>query len=314
MLSARRWPMTDPTAPIARSVGFIGLGSMGGPMAANLVKRVATLHVNDVRRESAASLIDAGAHWAEDLTTLAGASEVVFVSLPRPSDVQTVVDDLLGHLGTGSIIVDLSTNSPTVVRALAATAAERGVTLLDAPVSGGTMGARKGTLTLMVGGDRAGFESVLPLLEVIGNKIVHLGETGAGSVAKLLNNMLFLNGVLGTVEALVLGARAGVDLQLLREVVQSGSGGSFAWEYGTRAIMMDRLAPNFAVGLASKDADLAIELADDFDSPYHLGALVGERFREFVDAGLGDRDVFDIVAAFEESTGTTVRGTWRQES
>lgn len=312
--------MADPAEPIttiAVSAGFIGLGSMGGPMAANLATRVESLTVHDVRRESAAALLEAGAHWADDLETISKTSSTVFLSLPRPRDVETVIagpGGLIEHLAPGSMIVDLSTNSPTVVRQLATAAAAREITLLDAPVSGGTMGARRGTLTLMVGGTREGFTRVLPLLEIIGSKIVHLGEAGAGSIAKLLNNMLFLNGVLGTVEALVLGARAGVDLQLLREVVQSGSGGSFAWEFGTRAIMMDRLAPNFAVGLASKDADLAIELAADFDSPYHLGALVGERFREFVANGLGDRDVFDIVAAFEEATGTIVRGTWRHES
>ena len=200
----------DPDAPI----GFIGTGNMGHPMAANLLHAGRSVTVHDLRRESAQSLLDEGAGWATTPAAVAGAAAVVFVSLPAPADVDEVVageEGLLAGALPGTVIVDLSTNSPVVVRALAARAAEDGVTFLDAPVSGGVAGARKGTLAVMVGGDEQTFEACRPLFELIGQRIFYLGPSGAGSVAKLVNNLLFFHGLMGSLEALVLAGKAGVD-------------------------------------------------------------------------------------------------------
>jgi len=255
-------------------------------------------------------LLAAGATWAPSPAAVAAASDVTFMSLPTPAIVDQVVrgaDGLLAGASPGTAIVDLSTNSPTVVRALAAAAAERGVTVLDAPVSGGVAGARRGRLALMVGGDPAAFERHRPLLDVLGDRVFHLGDVGAGSVAKLVNNMQFFHGLVATVESLVLAAKAGVDLRLLREVVQAGSGASFVFDYGAKAILDDRLAPNFTVALAAKDAELTVALADELGVPLPAGAHVAELLRHYRDTGLAADDVLGIVRPLEALAGVTVR-------
>ena len=299
------------TAGEVARVGFIGLGAMGGPMAANLLQAGHALTVHDLHPESAQNLVDAGATWAGSPADVAAGSDVTFLSLPQPADVEEVVcrsDGVLAGARPGSTIFDLSTNSPTVVRSLAQQAGEHGVAFLDAPVSGGVAGARKGALALMVGGDRESFERHRHLLDVLGNRVFHLGDVGAGSVAKLVNNMLFFHGLLGTVEALVLAGKAGVDLGTLRDVIQAGSGASFVWDYGTKAILKDRLAPNFTVALAAKDADLAVALADELAVPAPSGHSVRDLLTRYRDAGLAGEDVLAIVKALEADAGITVRG------
>lgn len=292
-------------------VGFIGVGAMGNPMAANLLAAGHRLTVHDVRAEPAANLLDAGAAWADSAGAVAAASDVTFLSLPNPTDVTDVVTGTTGVLaGTaaGTTIVDLSTNSPEVVRSLAARAAERGVGFLDAPVSGGVGGARKGTLAVMVGGDADAYAACLPLLEVIGGRVFHVGDVGAGNVVKLLNNMLFFVGLLGTVEALVVGTKAGVDPNVLREVVGASSGASFAWDHASRAILRDRLVPpTFTVALAAKDISLATALAEEVAVTAPMARLAQELIAGQLDR-LGTEDVLAVVKALEEEAGVQVRG------
>jgi 3-hydroxyisobutyrate dehydrogenase-like beta-hydroxyacid dehydrogenase len=295
----------------ATRVGFIGLGAMGGPMAANLVQAGHRLTVHDLRAESARSLLDGGATWASSPAEVAAASEVTFLSLPSPSDVEGVVggdDGVLAGARPGTVVIDLSTGSATVARSLAERAAEAGVAFLDAPVSGGVAGARKGALALMVGGDRDSFDRCHHLFEVLGDRVFHVGDVGAGSVAKLVNNMLFFHGLLATVEAMVLAGKAGVDLGALRDVVQASSGASFVWDYASRAIIADRIAPNFTVALAAKDAALAVDLAAELGVPTPSGAHVRDLLAAHRDAGLATEDVLAIVKALEVEAGTTVRG------
>lgn len=292
-------------------VGFIGVGTMGNPMAANLLAAGHRLTVHDVRAEPAANLLDAGAAWADSARAVAAASDVTFLSLPNPTDVTDVVTGTGGVLAgaaAGTTIVDLSTNSPEAVRSLAARAAERGVDFLDAPVSGGVGGARKGTLAVMVGGDADAYAACLPLLEVIGGRVFHVGDVGAGNVVKLLNNMLFFVGLLGTVEALVVGTKAGVDPNVLREVVGASSGASFAWDHASRAILRDRLVPpTFTVGLAAKDISLATALAEELAVTAPMARLAQELIAGQLDR-LGAEDVLAVVKALEEEAGVQVRG------
>lgn len=302
--------MTGPEGARFR-VGFVGTGAMGNPMALNLISAGHRLTVHDLRRDGAQNLLEAGASWADSPGAVAAASEVTFLSLPSLAAIEDAVrgsGGVLAGAAPGSTVIDLSTSLPEVVRALAASAGTQDVHLLDAPVSGGVAGARKGALTIMVGGDRPVFERCRPLLEVLGDKIFHLGDAGAGTVAKLVNNMLFLSGLLATVESLVVAATAGVDLTVLREVVQAGSGGSFVWSHGTRAILNDRLAPSFTVALAAKDAELAVAMAEALDVDTPTGAHVRDELRRHRDGGLAAEDVFAIVKVLEARTGTTVRG------
>ena len=296
-------------------VGFIGTGAMGNPMAANLLRAGHSLTVHDVRVQGAQNLLELGATWADTPAAVAAASDVTFLSLPNPSDVDDVVrraDGVLAGARSGSAIVDLSTNSPEVVRALAATAAAQGVQLLDAPVSGGVAGARKATLAVMVGGDRDAFDRLSPLLDAIGARVFYVGDVGAGTVAKLVNNMLFFNGLLGTVEAMVVAAKAGVDLMVLRDIVQAGSGASFVWEHATRTILKDRLAPSFTVALAAKDASLAAGMADALDAPSTVSTLIAERLAGYRDAGMAAEDLLAIVKVLEDEAGIVVRGRWTE--
>jgi len=293
-------------------IGFIGTGNMGGPMAANLAKGAdRTMTVNDVRREAAADLVAAGASWAATPADVARASEVVFLSLPGPREVEAVLlgpDGVLAGISAGSTVIDLSTNSPTMVRRLAEDASKRSIEFLEAPVSGGVRGARKATLAVMVGGDKAVFERHRPLFESIGDKIFHVGAVGAGNVAKLVNNTLCFLNMLGTAEALVLGAKAGIDLGILREVVKAGSGASLMWEHGSRAILDGRLPPTFTTTLAAKDIQLATALADELGVPFELGKRVEELLVAYRDGGFAAEDVLATVKSVEERAGIVVRG------
>lgn len=292
-------------------VGFVGTGNMGNPMAANLLRAGHQLTVCDVRSEAAANLVSEGAVWSDRPSDVAAVSDVTFLSLPTPPDVEAVVtgaDGVLAGASAGSTIIDLSTNAPSVVQALAAKAQAAQVGFLDAPVSGGVVGARKGTLAVMVGGDADCFEQHRPLLEVIGANVFLVGPVGSGNVAKLINNMLAFIGMMGATEALVLGAKAGVDPVVLRNIVKAGSGNSFVWESGTRAILRDRLAPTFTTSLAAKDIGLAMALAEEMGVNVPMGERAHELILGYRDGGFAQEDVLATVKAVEEQAGIVVRG------
>lgn len=294
-------------------VGFIGTGNMGGPMAANILGAGHELAVHDLDRVAAKELEAAGARWADSPKAAAADADVVCLSLPGPPEVEDLVignGGLLDAMAGGSAIVDLSTNSPSLVKRLAQRAAERGVGFLDAPVSGGVRGARKGSLAVMVGGEPDTFATCVPLFDAIGDNVFHVGEIGSGNVAKLINNMLAFSSMMANAEALVLGAKAGVDTNVLWKIVRASSGANFAWEYGARAILRDRLAPTFAVDLACKDVGLATELAAELDVPLTMGTTAEALLRRYQGAGFAREDVLATVKALEEAAGVQVRGTW----
>ncbi len=308
----RGTPNDRPGDREVREVGFVGIGAMGNPMAANLLEAGHSVVITDLREAAAANLVEAGARWAATPAEVARDREVVFLSLPNPSDVEDVVtrpDGVLAGAARGLVIVDLSTNEPAVARRLAAAAAPLGVDFLDAPVSGGVEGARRGRLAVMVGGDPGTVETVRPLLEVIGNRVFSVGPVGSGNVVKLLNNMMFFVNLLGSMEALVVGAKAGVDPEVLREVVKAGSGGSYVWEFATRAVLADRLTPSFTVALAAKDIGLAKALADEVGVDVPMGELAWRLIHRYREADHGSEDVFNLVRMIEEQARFTVRGT-----
>jgi 3-hydroxyisobutyrate dehydrogenase len=295
--------------------GFIGVGNMGNPMALNLSKAGHSLLVHDIRREAAANLEEAGATWVNSPKEAATGVEATFLSLPMPADVERVVlaeNGVLAGMGSGGTIIDMSTNSPTVVRSLAEQTKAKGVAFLDAPVSGGVRGARAATLAIMVGGDKAVYDKYEPALKAIGSNVFHCGDVGTGNVVKLCNNMLAFIHMMGAAEALILGTKAGVDPNILWQAVKASSGGSFVWESGTRAILRDRLAPTFTIDLASKDISLAAALAKDFDVPLKMGTAALELIRNYQANGYAKEDVLATVKELEKQTGTVVRGTWRE--
>ena len=292
-------------------LGFIGTGNMGNPMAANLIKAGHQLTVHDLRREAATNLLEMGAEWADSPREAAPGNDAVLTSLPVPRDVEAVVlgeGGILEGAGDGTVVFDLSTNSPTVVRNLHQVCTARGVTLLDSPVSGGTYGAAAGTLAVMVGGDRATFERFEPALGAIGSHVVYCGDIGAGSVCKICNNLMSMGiGVLLS-EALTLGVKAGVDLATLADVIAHSSGSSRRLtEKFPRFLFQGNFEPGFATALAAKDVRLATDLGREYGVPMDLSNLVDQRHVEAMFKGFGPEDSDAVARIQEEKAGVQLR-------
>ena len=292
-------------------IGFIGVGNMGGPIAAHLISAGHDLLVFDLNDEALDQAAELGATAVSSVAEAAVDAEVVFLSLPMPRDVEEVVSGeggLFDVMDAGRIVIDLSTSSPTLSRSLALEAQERGLDFLDAPVSGGIYGARKGTLAVMVGGSVEAFERSQPLFDLFAAKAIRCGDAGAGNVVKAVNNMLAFVGMMGTTEALLLGSKAGVDPKVLREVVEASSGASFVWSSATRAILRDRLAPSFTNALACKDIGLAVDLADELEVPVPMGRQTQQLLENYRDNGFADEDILATIRALEEQASFVVRG------
>ena len=292
-------------------LGFIGVGNMGGPMAGHVIGAGHDVGVFDLRAESVEPLVEAGGRRASSAADAADGAEAVLLSLPTPADVEEVVaadGGLFEVMDAGTTILDLTTSSPTVSRRLAAEGAERGISFLDAPVSGGVRGARKATLAVMVGGPEDVFETYQPVLGTFAAKVVRCGDVGAGNVVKVVNNMLAFINMMGVTEALVLGVRAGVDPMVLREVIEASSGASSVWTGATLAILRDRLAPSFTVNLASKDIGLAVDLAHELDVPVPMGEHTQGLIAGYRDSGFAEEDLLATVKAIEAQADFVVRG------
>ena len=293
-------------------VGFIGLGNMGKPMASNVLKAGYETTVHDLQPGPVADMVSMGAEEAASPQEVARVSEMVFTSLPRPSDVEQVV---LGEGGVvtgaapGSLLVDMSTNSPQVIQRIAATAAETGIEVLDAPVTGGIRGAKKASLSIMVGGSEKAFEHCRPVLEAMGSNVYHMGGVGMGNVAKLTNNLLSLTNSLVAMEGMVMGAKAGLDVQKLWNVIHTGSGNSFIFEnFFPYIIFKGRWEPpTFPIDLVLKDLGLAVEEAERAGAPVPMARLAIERFKEAVACGLGGKDVGAAITMLEKVAGVEVR-------
>lgn len=292
-------------------LGFIGVGNMGGPIAGHVIGAGHDVAVYDLRAESVDPLVEAGGRRATSIADAADGAEAVLLSLPMPADVEAVVTGdggLFESLATGTAILDLTTSAPTVSRELAHRGGDRGISFLDAPVSGGVYGARKGSLAVMVGGPEDVFETYRPVLETFAAKVVRCGDVGAGNVVKIVNNMLAFVNMMGVTEALLLGVKAGVDPTVLREVIQASSGASFVWDSGTRAILRDRLAPSFTTTLGCKDIGLAVDLARELHVPVPMGEHTRSLLEGYRDNGYAEEDLLATVRALEEEADFVVRG------
>lgn len=294
------------------NLGFIGTGTMGNPMAKNLVAAGHSLAVFDVRAEVTQELEGLGARRAANPKEVARASQMVFTSLPGPAEVRDVVlgeGGILEGAARGTIYVDLTTNSPTVARQVARECARRGVDMLDSPVSGGVYGARTRTLCLMVGGEKAVFEQARPVLEAIGNKVVYTGSSGTGCICKIVNNMIVLSLAWLIGEAFTLGVKAGADLKSLYTVVSQSSGKTWAMENGLKyTLFKGRLEPPaFRLLLAAKDIGLATALGRELNLPLELANLVEQKYQEALGRGWGERTSDAVACLQEERAGVQLR-------
>jgi 3-hydroxyisobutyrate dehydrogenase len=290
-------------------VGFIGLGTMGGPMALNVHAAGHDLIVHDLRREAAEPHLKAGATWADSPRDLARAAEVVLTSLPGPREAEAVGEQLLEAMRPGSAWFDLTTNSPTVVRKLHARFAERGIPMLDAPVSGGPHGAKSRKLALLVGGDRAVFGRFRAVLDAIGDQVLYIGPIGAGSVAKLVHNCAGYAIQTALAEVFTMGVKAGVDpLELWAAVRQCSLGRQRTFDRLGRQFLQGVFdPPDFALKLALKDVTLATELGRELGVPMRIANLTHAEMTEALNRGWGERDSRVAMLLQEERAGVEIR-------
>ena len=293
-------------------LGFIGLGTMGAGMAANLQRAGHRLVVHDVRRVAAEPFLSAGAVWADSPRKVAEAVEVVFTSLPGPPEVEGVAvgaNGLLEGLKKGAAYFDLSTSSPTLMRRLHRQFAERGVHLLDAPVSGGPRGAKSGKLAIWVGGEKAIFDKHKPILDAMGDQARYIGPIGAGSVAKLVHNCAGYAVQTALAEVFTLGIKGGVEPLALFEAVRQGAVGRRRTFDG----LVDQFLPNeydppsFALRLAHKDVSLATALGRELGVPMRLSNLALEEMTEAMNRGWADRDSRIPMVLQQERAGVQVK-------
>jgi 3-hydroxyisobutyrate dehydrogenase-like beta-hydroxyacid dehydrogenase len=291
-------------------IGFIGTGNMGGRMVKNLLRRGHDVVVYDIVPSAAQPALDAGARWASNPVAVAGECRVVMASLPGPADVETVMlanDGVLAAARSGDIFVDLSTNSLSMVQRLYAICKDKGVSFLDAPVSGGTVGAEKGTLAIMIGGDEPAFEAVREPLSSIGKSLFFLGAIGCGTITKLMNNMIGLTTIEVVSEAMVLGVKAGMNAQKMWEVIMASTGRCVPIENLPQTILAGNFEPGFMVDLGTKDMNLAIGLAREMEVPAPVAAAALQRYVEAQARGLGRKACPSIVTMLEDLAGVQVR-------
>lgn len=294
-----------------RKIAFIGLGAMGRPMAANIAKAGCRLTVFDLQPAAVADLVSMGATAAESPARAVAGCDFVLMSLPNAAIVADVVagrDGVLAGSHSGQIVIDLSSVTPEHSRKMARLAEDRGVAYLDAPVSGGVGGAAAGTLTVMVGGAPEAFAASEAVLRMIGRTIRHVGPVGTGDALKLVNNLLLGINMVAVSEALVLGAKAGLDPQTMLEVIGESSGRSYALEAKAGAfILKGRFDPGFAIDLQYKDLEMATQTGKDLGVPLVLTNVAQQVFETARASGLGRNDISAIITSLEALARVQVR-------
>ena len=292
-------------------VGFVGLGIMGGRMAANLQKAGFKLVVHDLHRQAASHHLNAGAIWADSPRALASRADVIFSSLPEPPDVEAVAlgpDGLIAGMKPGAAYFDLSTNSPSVVKKLHAAFAEKGLHMLDAPVSGGPAGAASGRLAIWVGGDQNVFKRHEAVLDAIGDKAAYIGPIGSATVAKLVHNMSGYAIVCALAETFTMGVKAGIDPLALWQAVRQGAVGRRLTFDG----LLDQFLPGeydppaFALKLAHKDVSLANALGRELGLPMRICNLALAEMTEALARGWGGRDSRVVMLLQQERAGVEI--------
>jgi 3-hydroxyisobutyrate dehydrogenase len=297
------------------TVGFIGLGSMGSGMTRNLQESGHRLVVHDIRRESADTLLTGGAVWAESPAEVAARSDLVITMLPTPRHVADVVlntTGILAGIADGGTWIDMSTSVPEVADRVRGEYAHRGLHVLDAPVSGMSVGAANGMLQIFVGGDTADVERVRPVLEAMGDpeRILHVGGHGAGYATKLMINQLWFSHLVATAEVLAIGVKAGVDLGVLRDALIASPANSNFVERDVLSILdHGDYDEGFAIALACKDLGLSVDLARAVGVPAELSGLVEQIYRR-ARASYGDRaGEMTPVRLYEDLLGQDLRLT-----
>jgi 3-hydroxyisobutyrate dehydrogenase len=294
---------------MAVSVGFIGVGNMGNPMAGNVLKNGFAMTVHDKNPKAMENLVQGGARAAASVAEVVERSEMVLTCLPASPDVEALYLEpggLIERAKPGTILIDLSSVLPSTPRKLEPRAKQRGVHYLEAPVSGGVSGARAATLAIMVGGDPQILERARPILKCIGPNIFSVGPVGAGNTVKAINNMMACVNSLAMMEGVALGVKAGLDPMIIYEVVKASSGGSKALERLPSAIVPRKFDPGFKVQLMNKDLDTFNTIARELHVPVSFSNVAQRYQQAALAAGLGDRDTSVVMTIIEHLAAVKV--------
>jgi len=300
---------------VLERVGFVGLGGMGGPMASNLMKAGYEMVLHNRTREKAEKLAEEGeGEVADTPREVAERCDVVITMLPGPSEVETVVSregGLFEAMRRNLLVVDMSTSSPTLARELARRAREREASMLDAPVSGGDVGAQEGTLSIMVGGEEADFERAKPLFEAMGKTVTHVGSAGAGQVVKACNQIVVALVIEAVSEALVLGSRGGVAPEKILNVLGGGLAGNKVMEVKREKMLSGHFEPGGKVEYHHKDLGIALAAGREYGVSLPATAIVDQMFGVLVAQGRGGWDHSALVTLVEDWSRQDARGQAR---
>jgi 3-hydroxyisobutyrate dehydrogenase-like beta-hydroxyacid dehydrogenase len=284
------------------SVGFVGIGAMGDPMVRQLLGAGHAVQVHDVRREAAAGVCARGATWAASPRAVGNGAAVVFLSLPGPAEMEAVVleprQGLLAGMAADGVIVDTTTNAPSVTRRVAETCAARGVVLLDAPVS-----QKPPAMTMMVGGPADVFQAQQALLARVARHLFYVGPSGSGSAAKLVSQYLGYSNFMAAAEGLLIAAKAGVDLDVLARIIPVSAGASRMFEHFPRTVFNREFSSAGTLDIVAKDMRLACDLAAELSAPARIGGIVSEIMEQGRSQGLGGQGYANVVRVLEALAG-----------
>lgn len=292
-------------------IGFVGTGAMGAPMAQNLRKAGYPLVVYDLKDKAMEGLAKAGAEKVFSARELASRSSVVITMLPASPDVEAAVLDPEGVIEgakSGDIVIDMSSSYPTSTKMICEQLAVKGIRMLDAPVSGGTKGAREGTLAIMVGGEEKDYEECRPILEAMGQNTYYLGKIGAGHTVKALNNLCSACSMVITSEALIVAKKLGLTPEKVIDAINSSSGRSWSSQFKFPTFVLNNtFNSGYSIGLMNKDLEIATRLGRELHVPMFVGALVQQLYNYAVGRGGGDECHTAIIKFIEDWRGVKVR-------
>ncbi|MGD0751670.1 MAG: NAD(P)-binding domain-containing protein [Anaerolineales bacterium] len=292
------------------TVGYIGLGLMGKAIARNIHKAGFPLVVHNRSRAAVDELVAEGASAAGSPAEVAAQVDVVFTNLPDTPDVEKVVlgeQGILAGARTGLIFVDNSTIKPAAARTLAAQLAARGVLSLDAPVSGGDVGARNGTLAIMVGGPAEALEKVRPVFQAMGKTVTHVGEAGAGQVAKAANQIMVAAQMVAMGELLIFSQKAGVDPQKVVEAIQGGAAQCWTLDVKPARLFAGNRTPGFKAHMQAKDLNIILETAREYGIPLPSAAVDAQLYNAMLQNGMGELDNSAVIGMIEQLAGVKLK-------
>jgi 3-hydroxyisobutyrate dehydrogenase len=294
---------------MSTKIGFAGLGIMGQGMASNILSKKYPLSVWNRTKKRSETIESEGATVVDTPAELAAESDIIIVCVSDTPDVEAVIlgeDGIIHGIEPGKLVIDMSTISPKATRAMAQALKEKGASMLDAPISGGSEGAANGTLSIMVGGDASDFERALPVFEAMGKTVTHVGPIGSGQTVKLVNQILVVVTALGVSEALVFAEAGGLDLDKTLAAVSGGAAGSWMLSHRGPQVVERDWRPGFTIDLQQKDLRLALEAANELGVPLMGTSLVHQLYQSLQRQGLGLEGNHALVKAIEKMSGVEV--------